>query len=138
MNIVIAKLLILVRVIAILFSHLGLQKNRLIFWNISSSLLFISFFISSAINVFVIQICPDLTKRVWSVLIILTEVILTIIAIICSMIETYQTIGIADYELSLVTTDSKTSLELIDPQKEIIVGLLQAYFNSCYSLSIVL
>ena len=81
------------RVIAIVCSNSGLKYNKLIFWNLSSTILFITFFMSSALNVFVIQICPDLTKRVWSVLIILAEVILTIIDIICSMVETYQTIS---------------------------------------------
>lgn len=87
------------RVIAIVCSNSGLKYNKLIFWNISSTLLFITFFMSSALNVFVIQICPDLTKRVWSVLIILAEVILTVIAIICSMVETYQTISTFSFYL---------------------------------------
>lgn len=71
-----------------------MKTNTLSFWNLTSSCIFISYFLSCAINVFVIVVCPDLSKRVWSVLIIISELFLNIISVICSMIQTYQTIGL--------------------------------------------
>lgn len=89
-----AKSVIFFRVLAIVFASLGLYLNKLPYWNLASSCIFLSYFVSGAVNVFVIVVCPDLSKRVWSVLIILAELFLNIISTICSMIETYQTIGI--------------------------------------------
>lgn len=107
---------------------MGLYLNKLPYWNLTSSCIFLSYFISGAVNVFVIVVCPDLSKRVWSVLIILAELFLNIISTICSMIETYQTISMFYVRrLYLVTINSSVSLELVDPQKELIMGLLKAY-----------
>ena len=109
-SIVISKSVILFRVLAIVTSSMGLQYNKLVFWNIASSFIFLSYFISNMINVFVIVVCSDLDRRVWSVLIILAEVFLNIISTICSMMETYQTIGIFFHFFSLYSYISTQQL----------------------------
>lgn len=56
----------------------------------AASGVFISYFVSGMMNVYVVIVSTDLTARVISVLLILGEVIFNCIALLCAMIIAYH------------------------------------------------
>lgn len=80
------------RLIAIIGTGYGRNSDNMLLWTTSGSCIFISYFISGMMNVYVVIVSTDLTARVVSVLLIVGEIILNCIAILCIMIIAYQTI----------------------------------------------
>lgn len=102
-----------------LLSLTGKQSHSLFFWNIYSSIIVISFFLSGMLNVFIVCIAEDLSIRVFSVLMATAEVILNMISILITMIFAYQTI---------LASKRNQSLSINDPQKEILDFVFRGYW----------
>ena len=105
------RIIILLRFVVALLSFTGKKLHSLLFWNICSSIIFISFFLSGMLNVFIVCIANDLSIRVYSVLMATAEVILNMISILVTMIFAYQTI---------ILLKKNRTLNMNDPQKEIL------------------
>lgn len=75
---------------------------------------------------YVIVVATDLTTRVVSVLLMVGEVILNGVSFITAMIIAYQTLGIfLSFDISVVTTQRKTSLDMEDPMQVFIATILK-------------
>ena len=111
-------MVILFRFVLSVLSFTGKKAHSLVFWNIFSSILFFSFFLSGMLNVFIVCIADDLTIRVFSVLMITFEIILNTISILITMIFAYQTI---------LSSKKNQSLNISDPQKEILEFIFRGY-----------
>lgn len=85
-------MIVVLRLIAIIGTGYGSNSDNMLLWTTSGSCIFISYFLSGMMNVYVVIVSTDLTARVVSVLLVVGEVILNCIAILCIMIIAYQTI----------------------------------------------
>lgn len=88
-----ARCVVALRLLALVGTAYGGSSNNMILWTTFSSFIFISYFISGVMHVYVIAVATDLTTRVVSVLLMVGEVILNGISFITAMIIAYQTLG---------------------------------------------
>ena len=89
-----ARGVVALRLLALVGTAYGGSSNNMILWTTSSSFIFISYFLSGVMHVYVIVVATDLTTRVVSVLLMVGEVILNGVSFITAMIIAYQTLGI--------------------------------------------
>ncbi|KAK8801466.1 hypothetical protein WA171_004608 [Blastocystis sp. BT1] len=115
-----ARGVVALRLLALVGTAYGGSSNNMILWTTSSSFIFISYFISGVMHVYVIVVATDLTTRVVSVLLMVGEVILNGVSFITAMIIAYQT---------LVTTQRKTSLDMEDPMQVFIATILKSILS---------
>ncbi|KAK8796934.1 hypothetical protein WA538_000159 [Blastocystis sp. DL] len=115
-----ARCVVVLRLLALIATAYGGNSQNMIFWTTSSSCVFISFFISGVMNVYVIAVSTDLTARVISVLLMVGEFFLNAISFACSMIIAYQT---------LTMKSRKSSMDMVDPMKEFIEVILRSMLS---------
>ena len=105
----------------------------MIFWTTSSSCVFISFFISGVMNVYVIAVSTDLTARVISVLLMVGEFFLNAISFACSMIIAYQTLSNDScIPFTIAMKSRESSMDMVDPMKEFIEVILRR--SNCFCI----
>ena len=96
-----ARGVVALRLLALVGTAYGGSSNNMILWTTSSSFIFISYFISGVMHVYVILVATDLTTRVISVLLMVGEVFLNGVSFVTAMIIAYQTLGSIDRSLFL-------------------------------------
>ncbi|KAK8823002.1 hypothetical protein WA556_001893, partial [Blastocystis sp. ATCC 50177/Nand II] len=111
------KLIIVSRCVTIFLTFFAAKKNSLPLWNLSSTLLFLAYFVAGVMDVYTAVVARDLSRRVLSIGLLIAEFFMNCISFIGTMILTYQTI---------VSSSSSTPSDLVSPQKEFILFAIES------------
>ena len=116
LTVVATKLIIVSRCVTIFLTFFAAKKNSLPLWNLSSTLLFLAYFIAGVMDVYTAVVARDLSRRVLSIGLLIAEFFMNCVSFIGTMILTYQTI---------VSSSSSTPSDLVSPQKEFILFAIE-------------
>lgn len=112
------KLIIASRCVTIFLTFFAAKKNSLLLCNLSSTLLFIAYFVAGVMDVYTAVVATDLSRRILSISLLLIEFFMNGISFVGTMILTYQTI---------VSSSSSTPSDLVSPQKEFILFAIERW-----------
>ena len=87
------------RLFAIFSTNYIGKSTNMVLWTTAASSIFISYFVSGMMNVYVVVVSTDLNARVISVLLILGEVILNCLSLLCAMIIAYHILSKNTYNI---------------------------------------